>query len=351
MSSSSLGGTTTQYIYNSASQRVRKVSQTATDYSYGLPELAMDNWPMGLYSTDSTEVIYLPTAAGPLPIAADVKQGSTQSLYAVHTDHLNTPRRLTNPRGDTVWQWVITGFGEMPATTAANGFVPPGDAMLSPIAGANNQALAQVDFALRYPGQVMDSETGLFYNHHRYYDPYLTVGYTQADPIGIGLPMWGGNPLSFSDWSGLISDQAVNNIFDRYHNRFPGWNSEGKWKWKWETMDTDGFYNPITGKIVLNMKLKDAECLSKNDYMDALDIIFHEGLHKLTPSSVFWGSFIFGRSEELHEAIYRTSWFYTGRREPNGLMSFYEKMWSLLTKLEFDKMYFSYREAECMCGR
>ena len=92
----------------------------------------MDDWPMGVYEasganpTGITEVIHLPTASGPMPIATDVL-GATQSLYAVHTDHLNTPRRLASPQGDAVWQRVITDFGEMHATTAANGFVPTGE--------------------------------------------------------------------------------------------------------------------------------------------------------------------------------------------------------------------------------
>lgn len=37
---------------------------------------------------DSTEVIYLPTASGPMPIAAQING----RLYAIDSDHLNTPR-------------------------------------------------------------------------------------------------------------------------------------------------------------------------------------------------------------------------------------------------------------------
>jgi len=64
-----------------------------------------------------------------------------------------------------------------------------------------------VEFNLRYPGQQYDAETGLYYNHHRTYDPYLTVGYTQADPLGLDAG-WnrfgyvGKNAFSYSDPQG-----------------------------------------------------------------------------------------------------------------------------------------------------
>ena len=43
-----------------------------------------------------------------------------------------------------------------------------------------------VDVTLRYPGQTYDSETGLFYNRARYYDPG-TGRYVSSDPMGL----WG----------------------------------------------------------------------------------------------------------------------------------------------------------------
>ena len=62
----------------------------------------------GSNSTGTAQYIYLPTASGPMPIAAVIK-GQT---YAVHSDHLNTPRKLTQPDGQVAWQWAYSAFGE-----------------------------------------------------------------------------------------------------------------------------------------------------------------------------------------------------------------------------------------------
>lgn len=60
---------------------------------------------------------------------------------------------------------------------------------------------------LRYPGQLVDSETGFYYNQQRYYDPSLGR-YITSDPIGLagGLNLYGyaeQNPLIYTDPEGL----------------------------------------------------------------------------------------------------------------------------------------------------
>lgn len=134
----------------------------------------------------TTEHIYLPTASGPMPIATVIDGVH----HAVHSDHLKTPRRLSDSAGQTQWQWPYSGFGEIgPQSTPASGQAP-------------------VSYSLRYPGQV-DDGNGLFYNWHRFYDP--RVGrYTKADPIGLegGWNRFGyvdANPLGFVDPMGLAT--------------------------------------------------------------------------------------------------------------------------------------------------
>lgn len=146
------------------------------------------------------------------------------------------PRRLIDSNGQPVWQWAITGFGELEPTTAQTGWIRERLGTAGQI--SNTTA---VSFNLRYPGQQFDSETGLFYNHHRTYDPYLTVGYTEADPLGLAagwnrFGMWGGNALGFADPSGLyvgiddlvfISGGTIVGLFGQGVSDLLGWQLSG----------------------------------------------------------------------------------------------------------------------------
>jgi RHS repeat-associated protein len=70
---------------------------------------------------------------------------------------------------------------------------------------------------LRFPGQYADSETGLFYNYFRSYQPNQGR-YTQNDPIGLGGG-WNrfgyveGNPLRHPDPFGL--QKTVDQMMER----------------------------------------------------------------------------------------------------------------------------------------
>lgn len=152
----------------------------------------------GQNSAGQAQYVYLPTANGPMPIAAIVN-GST---YAVHSDHLNTPRKLTDASGQAVWQWGYRAFGEDKPTLARNRF-----ANLEVTANPGTTGVSEVKFNLRYPGQYADDESGLFYNGFRTYSP-STGRYTQGDPIGLDggwnrFGYVGSNPLKFTDPRGL----------------------------------------------------------------------------------------------------------------------------------------------------
>jgi RHS repeat-associated protein len=129
----------------------------------------------------SSEHIWLPTASGPMSLVV-VMDGQP---LAVHADHLNTPRRLTDAAGRVRWQWAYSAFGEIPPQALAHAGQPLLDA-----------------YSLRYPGQV-DDGNGLFYNFNRFYDA-RSGRYTQADPIGLEggwnrFGYVGGDPLGFVD--------------------------------------------------------------------------------------------------------------------------------------------------------
>jgi len=59
---------------------------------------------------------------------------------------------------------------------------------------------------LRFPGQYYDSETDLYYNLNRHYDP-TTGRYLRADPFGDGINLYTycfNNPLLFIDPEGFV---------------------------------------------------------------------------------------------------------------------------------------------------
>ncbi|MES2282083.1 MAG: RHS repeat-associated core domain-containing protein [Pseudomonadota bacterium] len=133
-----------------------------------------------------------------MPIAAVING----SLFAIHSDNLNTPRRLSNTSTLAVWQWKYSAFGDEAPTIAANRFA---DLNVNPNSGT--ATVASVSFNLRYPGQYADAESGLSYNYFRSYDSG-SGRYTQADPVGLdgGWNRFGyvyGNPLKFADPLGL----------------------------------------------------------------------------------------------------------------------------------------------------
>jgi RHS repeat-associated protein len=152
----------------------------------------------GANSTGSTQYIYLPTPNGPMPIAAVING----EIHAVHSDHLNTPRRLTNSQGQPVWQWAYSAFGDNEPTIAKNRFA---DLSVMPNPGTTN--FSAIEFNLGYPGMYRDKESNLFYNYFRsYHSP--SGRYTQFDPIGLaggwnGFNYGNGNPLMFIDPLGL----------------------------------------------------------------------------------------------------------------------------------------------------
>ncbi len=195
-------------------------AQAQTDASLGSAYMYADGqlpgWAvLGEYDNGSasgtgrTEYIWLPTEDGG---AVPVGMFRNSKFFAIHSDHLGTPRLMTDSLKKPVWQWPYSAFGNnkptgvlKPTTSATGAFTN------QPVLLATQTPAAVLD--LRFPGQMADEETGLFYNYFRSYQPNQGR-YTQADPIGLGggLNRFGyveGNPLMFIDPEGLEGHHFV----------------------------------------------------------------------------------------------------------------------------------------------
>jgi RHS repeat-associated protein len=185
----------THYWHNAAGQRIFKSEPSAATstqtvqlgaiYVYADPgadnQAGLPSWAIlaersngGANLTRNADYIWLPLEDGSaIPVAIY----TAGRYYNIHSDHLGTPRLITDDTATPVWQWPYSAFGE----TKPTGLVQiTGSGATQSIKGTT----ATFEFNLRYPGQYADSETGQFYN---YYRNYLAAQgrYTQNDPIGL----------------------------------------------------------------------------------------------------------------------------------------------------------------------
>jgi RHS repeat-associated protein len=134
-------------------------------------------------TTRTQDYLYLPGTYTPVATRVD------DQIYYYHTDHLGTPRRMTDSKGNVVWAADYSAFGLARPTVKT------------------------VENRLRFPGQYEDEETGLHYNRFRYYAPALGR-YLSRDPVtylsGQNFYVYAGNnPINSADPLGLWSWKTV----------------------------------------------------------------------------------------------------------------------------------------------
>ena len=193
----------TTYLVNGLGQRVKKAGAGEVYFAYDEA-----GHLIGEYDANGAtiqETIWL----GDIPVAVVKPNGGSFTVYYVWSDHLNTPRLITDASNNSRWEW---GHNDPFGNNAAN---------------ENPGGLGQFAFNLRFPGQYYDTETGLHYNYFRDYDPRIGR-YLQSDPIGLrgGISTFAyvnSTPLTKIDLFGLWSGAAHDALIDA---AFPGFSSE-----------------------------------------------------------------------------------------------------------------------------
>ncbi len=175
-------GTRYSYTYDALGRRQSKTPAggVATNFSYDIEGRLISEFNA---STGETLREYIWQGARPLMMVIPAKGSTPERRYFIYTDDSNTPFRLTDTSGTTVWQWTRNPFG------------------------SNAPSVKAINFNLRMPGQYYDEETGLHYNGARYYHP-ATGRYLQPDPRGEAAGMSAytyadGDPVNFIDATGL----------------------------------------------------------------------------------------------------------------------------------------------------
>ena len=188
LATDTVGNTASSFVYDALGQMVK--------YTFGTTSTMLmydeAGHILGEYNSSSGVMMWEYIWMGDIPVAQIVNNGSSVTVYYIHTDQLNAPRKITLPSTNALaWRWDPHPFGEQ---------TPNG----------NPSGLGTFVNNLRFPGQYYTYESGLNHNGYRDYDPQ-TGRYIESDPIGLA----GGtastyayadeNPIIRADSSGLFS--------------------------------------------------------------------------------------------------------------------------------------------------
>lgn len=194
------------YAYDPFGRRIRKSGTSGTTlFLWDGDQLLAE------YDSSGDRTVRYAYAGGFAPVQVAYPDGlGGEDIYDVHSDHLDTPRMLTDEFGVPSWRANYAAFGEAHLSADPDGIpvtLPP-----------------DFDFNIRFPGQYYDAESGLHYNRFRTYDPG-TGRYISADPIGqFQLVEWMLARATGMTFAGrpLTPGTTSSNLFT-YANNTPGY--------------------------------------------------------------------------------------------------------------------------------
>ncbi|MBU3059422.1 MAG: RHS repeat protein, partial [Pseudomonas indica] len=147
------------YRYNALGQRTLKLAHSGdirypTTYLYGPDGQLLGQVQYSSTGQKKTATYWiwlddLPLAGIELTYASDGTTLTSNRLYYLHADHLNTPRLATDAHQRLLWSWNSDAFGVGPANPDVDG-----DGLTT-------------DIPLRFPGQLYDAHSALHYNYFR----------------------------------------------------------------------------------------------------------------------------------------------------------------------------------------
>lgn len=168
---------TAWYQHNALGQRVKKTTLTETVY-YHYDEAGKILAESDAQGNVMSDYVFVDNMR--------VARYDNSAAYYFHNDHLGRPIALTDIGGSVAWQVDYLPFGQV-----------------------YNVVNNTTKNTLGFPGQILDADSGFFYNYFRDYEP--SIGrYIQSDPIGLsgGMNSFGyanQNPLTFFDTQGLVA--------------------------------------------------------------------------------------------------------------------------------------------------
>ncbi|MFJ8298470.1 putative T7SS-secreted protein [Streptomyces sp. NPDC094447] len=148
-------GTVWRYAYDPLGRRISKQSPVETVH------FTWDGTTLCEQTTDDITLTWDHAGLRPLAQTERRVDSTDERFFAIVTDLIGTPSELIDESGELAWRTRSTLWGTTTWNRDATAYTP-----------------------LRFPGQYFDAESGLHYNHFRYYDPE-SARYLSPDPLGL----------------------------------------------------------------------------------------------------------------------------------------------------------------------